>query len=167
MVNSIFELMKLRIYMKKDIIIKCGSYGMSMYLFLDGEALMYGIDNELIHIMTSGTHFNNEIDDLEDFSGKRICNVIAKTITTVGVIEREQLRTLFEAFPYWKKIIHRLNRKLYNRCKIHLKKYLEAKQIEPSYKNAFEEVERVSILDPMSNPPFSISLTVWIPCMMK
>ena len=167
MVNSIFEVMKVRVYMKRDIIIKCGSYGMSMYLFLDGESLMYGIDNELIHIMTSGTHFNNEIDDLEDFSGKRICNVIAKTITTVGVIEREQLRTLFEAFPYWKKIIYRLNRKLYNRCKIHLKKYLDAKQMETTYKVAFEEVERVSLLYLMSNPNFSISHTVLIQYTMR
>jgi len=59
MVNSIFELMKIRIYMNQEFIIKVGSYGRSLYLILDGDALMFGINNELICIMNSGTHFNN------------------------------------------------------------------------------------------------------------
>ena len=90
MVNSIFEVTKMRVYMSKDIIIKAGSFGMNLYLFLEGEAIMYGIDEEIIHIMTSGTHFNNDLGgDLEDFQGKRICHIVAKTICVVGVIEKD------------------------------------------------------------------------------
>jgi len=59
MVNSIFELMKIRVYMNQEFIIKAGSYGQNFYLILDGEALMFGINNDLICIMKSGTHFNN------------------------------------------------------------------------------------------------------------
>jgi hypothetical protein len=59
MVNSIFELMKIRVYMGNEFIVKCGTYGRSMYIILDGEALMFGINNELVCIMRSGTHYHN------------------------------------------------------------------------------------------------------------
>lgn len=94
MVNSIFEMVKIRTYMANDIIIKCGSYSKSLYLFLDGEALMFGINNELLCILSRGTHFNNLMGDdsiEKDFEGKRLCHIVAKTLTIVGVIEYDSL----------------------------------------------------------------------------
>ena len=66
MINSIFELMKIRTYMKNDIIVKCGSYGKSLYIFLDGEAIMFSINNELLCIMRRGTHYNNFMGEDEE-----------------------------------------------------------------------------------------------------
>lgn len=45
--------------MSSDFIIKGGSYGESLYVILDGEALMFGMNNEIIGIMKCGAHFNN------------------------------------------------------------------------------------------------------------
>lgn len=61
MVNSIFESMSIRIYMKHDFLIKAGSFGTNMYVILDGEALLFGINKELLGIMRSGTHFGSEL----------------------------------------------------------------------------------------------------------
>ena len=89
MVDSIFELMKIRVYMNQEFIVKAGSYGRNFYLILDGEALMFGINSELLCIMKSGTHFHNslDIDAAEDFNGKRLCHLIAKDIVVVGVLD--------------------------------------------------------------------------------
>ena len=106
--------MKIRIYMPNEFIIKCGSYGRGLYLFLDGEALVFGINNELLCILTSGTHFNNHMGDIPeyDFEGKRLLHLIAKSITIVGVIEEDSVKELFEAYPYWMLVITKLNRSL-------------------------------------------------------
>ncbi len=133
--------------MKNDFIVKCGSHGQSLYFFLDGEALLVGLNGDLMHIMTCGTHFNNELgqDVQEDFSGKRICHIIAKTLTVVGVINKENLKTLFEVYPYWQKIITRLNRSLYNKCRIAVKKYISELGYDDTYRNEFSAIEGVRI----------------------
>lgn len=61
MINSILSRIEKRVYLKKDFIIKAGSFGENLYIILDGEALVFGINNDLIGIMKSGTHFNNEM----------------------------------------------------------------------------------------------------------
>lgn len=104
MINSIFEIMKIRVYMNNEFIIKCGSYGRNLYLILDGEALLFGINNDLVCILGSGSHFNNELDDEEQetFEGKRICHIVAKSIVVVGVIDPEKLAMLFNVNPFFK-----------------------------------------------------------------
>lgn len=61
MSNSILELIEIRVYMSGDYVIKGGSYGEELYIILDGEGLLFGIDSELMAIMRCGTHFNNEL----------------------------------------------------------------------------------------------------------
>lgn len=50
--------------MRRDFIVKAGSYGTNLYIILDGEALVFGINNELLGIMKSGTHFNNDLGQM-------------------------------------------------------------------------------------------------------
>ena len=105
--------------MKNDIIVKAGSFGENMYIILDGEALLIGLNNDLLGIMRSGTHFNNDYGYTgnEFFEGKRITHLVAKTLTIMGVIEKSKLDLLFEAYPYCKLIVTRLNRSLYSKGK--------------------------------------------------
>ena len=64
MTNSILELIEMRVYMQGDFIIKGGSFGEEMFIILDGEGLLFGINSDLIAIMKCGTHFNNELGPL-------------------------------------------------------------------------------------------------------
>ena len=64
LINSIFARIEKRVYMRRDFIVKAGSYGTNLYIILDGEALVFGINNELIGIMKSGTHFNNDLGSI-------------------------------------------------------------------------------------------------------
>ena len=83
--------------MKKDFIVKAGSYGDNIYIILDGEALVFGMNNDLIGIMRSGTHFSNKLGSKikEDFNGKRIFHIVAKQLTVVGIISKEDANVLF------------------------------------------------------------------------
>jgi signal-transduction protein with cAMP-binding, CBS, and nucleotidyltransferase domain len=60
-VNSFIEQMEIRVYMPKDFIIKAGSNDENFYFILDGNALMFGIDDNLIGILSSGSHFSCNI----------------------------------------------------------------------------------------------------------
>eukprot|EP00347_Sterkiella_histriomuscorum_P000063 403377328 len=144
MLNSIFELMKIRVYMPSDIIVKCGSCGKKLYLFLDGEAIMFGINNELICIMGRGTHFNNimgEDTSEREFEGKRLCHLVAKTLTIVGVIEYDDLQALFQAYPYWKLLIIQLNRSLQKLSRACLQNYISLIGADISYQRELKAVE--------------------------
>jgi CRP-like cAMP-binding protein len=49
--------------MPKDFIIKAGSSDDDFYFILDGNVLMYGLDEHLIGILSSGAHFSNDCED--------------------------------------------------------------------------------------------------------
>ena len=121
--------------MRKDFIVKAGSYGKNLYIILDGEALVFGINNDLIGIMKSGTHFNNEMGSSakENFNGKRIVHIVAKSLTVVGVLRKKDFEIISEAYPYWHQIIIRLNRSIHNKAKKSLEKYSNAIGEDESY----------------------------------
>ena len=60
-VNSFVEQMEIRVYMPKEFIIKAGSNDEKFYFILDGDALMVGMDDNLIGILSSGSHFSCNI----------------------------------------------------------------------------------------------------------
>ncbi len=60
-VNSFIEQTEIRVYMPKDFIIKAGSEDENFYFILDGSALMFGIDDDLIGILCSGSHYSCEV----------------------------------------------------------------------------------------------------------
>lgn len=62
-VNSFIEQMEIRVYMPRDFIIKAGSDDSNLYFILDGNALMFGIDDNLIGILSSGSHYSCEVNN--------------------------------------------------------------------------------------------------------
>jgi len=50
------KLIKFRVYMRNDFIVKVGSWGSTTYLILDGEAAVLGINNEVMGLLKSGCH---------------------------------------------------------------------------------------------------------------
>jgi CRP-like cAMP-binding protein len=103
MVTSILEFMDIRTYIAKDIIIKCGSYGEDLFIILEGEALVFGINNELVGLMRHGSHFNNSYSesDAYDYKGKRLIHMVAKSHLILGVVDKKNLEKIFEAYPYF------------------------------------------------------------------
>lgn len=53
--------MEIRVYMPKEFIIKAGCNDEKFYFILDGDALMVGMDDNLIGILSSGSHFSCNI----------------------------------------------------------------------------------------------------------
>lgn len=53
----------------------------------------------------------------------------------VGVIDKQHLGVLFEAYPFWKQIVARLNRSIHSLAKKHLEKYLSKVGVENTYIN--------------------------------
>ena len=82
--------------MPEDYMIKGGSYGECMYLILNGEALLFGMDSSLIGILRAGTFFHNGcVPHTENYNHKRIVHVIAKSLMIVGVISKDNVDMLF------------------------------------------------------------------------
>ena len=133
--------------MNNEYIVKCGSYGRNLYLILDGEAVMFGINNELICILKSGTHFSNELEEdvVENYGGKRLCHLIAKSITVVGVLDQEIVNKLLEGYPFFKQLILKLNYALFKRCKDMLVKYKQTLGVEQTYEQEISMLENVSL----------------------
>lgn len=78
--------------MRNDFIVKVGSYGTNTYLLLDGEAAMFGINNELMGILKSGCHYSSDVPkNFNNFGKKRIIHLIARTLTIVGVFKKNDI----------------------------------------------------------------------------
>lgn len=81
--NSMIELVSLRVYLPREFIIKAGSHGQSLYFILEGEAVMIGLANDIIGILRTGSHYNIDIgtgDNSEEiYKGKRIFHLVSYT----------------------------------------------------------------------------------------
>lgn len=55
-----------------------------MYIILDGEAALFGINNELICFLRNGSHYMN--DDTENFDFRSPIHVVANSLVVVGLI---------------------------------------------------------------------------------
>ena len=109
--------------MAKEFIVIGGTYSTNTYVILDGEACVFGLNNEMIGIMRNGCHFSNDTKHV--FENKRLCHIVAKQITTVGIIERENLELLYEAYPEWKIKLTRLNELFQNSALASLQRYVD------------------------------------------
>jgi signal-transduction protein with cAMP-binding, CBS, and nucleotidyltransferase domain len=63
MVTTILQSMDIKPFMKSDMIVRLGSQSQDLFLILDGEALVFSINNELVGRLKKGSHFNNIISD--------------------------------------------------------------------------------------------------------
>jgi len=138
--NSILRALKVRVYLRKDFIVKVGSYGTNLYIMLDGEAAAFGINNELLGFMKSGSHFSNDIGG-PNFQNKRIVHLIARSLIIVGVLRHEDLETLYEAYPDWKEKVQTLNGIIHKVAAKNLTKYVKAINMENNLTNQVKCIE--------------------------
>ena len=79
--NSVIELIQIQVFMPREFIIKAGSIGDSLYMILDGEAVMIGLGNDIISVLRSGSHYDMDIGNgklSEDTHyGKRISHLVS------------------------------------------------------------------------------------------
>jgi hypothetical protein len=121
------RLIKIRVYMRNDFIVKVGSWGSTIYLVLDGEAAILGINNELMGLLKSGCHYSSDIPKKEHHYGrKRIVHLIAKTLTIVGVFKKQDIEYLYKCYPEWEKRMKLLNIIIRRAAMKHLSSYMKA-----------------------------------------
>ena len=77
--------------MPHEFIVKAGSYNECLYFILEGEAVIFGLGNQLLAIMRAGSHFNvdiGQIDPAQIYHGKRILHIVSTTQTAVAIVEK-------------------------------------------------------------------------------
>ena len=100
-----------RVYMDGDFIVIGGSSSMNTYFFLEGEAIILGLNEEFIGYIKSGGHYSNDLEDGNEliFDYKRPFHIVSKGITKVGILNNEKLKDLYIAFPKFKETLRTLN----------------------------------------------------------
>ena len=63
--NSIFRCMQIRSPMRHDFIVKAGHSTEETYIVLEGEVNVYGITNDLLGVLTNGSHFGLDLSETE------------------------------------------------------------------------------------------------------
>jgi hypothetical protein len=109
--NSILSKVKFRIYMDGDLIVKGGSYSSNTYIFLDGEGVIFALNEEFIAYIKSGGHYSNNLEEGDEnkFEYKRPIHIISKGISIIGIINLESLEELYDAYPYFKTKFQMIN----------------------------------------------------------
>mmetsp|Transcript_40599 Transcript_40599/g.39187 ORF Transcript_40599/g.39187 Transcript_40599/m.39187 type:complete len:134 (+) Transcript_40599:86-487(+) len=96
MCNSMMGFMEFRTYLANEFIIKGGSYGRQCFILLDGEAVMVGMDNSVLGVMSQGCHFNNDLmPEQETYAKKKTLHILTRTLSIVGVISIKNLRSMY------------------------------------------------------------------------
>jgi len=101
--NSILKRLETRKFLPKQFIAKIGEMGSDTFIILDGEVTMYGIDNECLGVLKSGSHISNILRDNmhPSLCKKRVAHLVVKQFAVVGVLAAEDAKTLGMAYPSW------------------------------------------------------------------
>jgi hypothetical protein len=69
--------------------IKAGSLGDGLIFLLEGQAVMMGLDNEVIAILRPGAHHHNELGgtDKEAYYGRRIFHLVSTQQTSIAYLD--------------------------------------------------------------------------------
>jgi len=57
---------------------------------------------QIIGLMQVGSHFGNDIGNKFNYNSKRICHMVSRQPSVIGVISKENLAMLYNSFPEWK-----------------------------------------------------------------
>lgn len=74
-------------------------------------------------------------------------HLVCQSLTTIGVIEKSHLQSLYEAFPDWKLLVQRMNYYTYQLGKLSLDRYSAQKNIFSNNKEEMFEMEMRAIED--------------------
>jgi hypothetical protein len=135
--NSILSCLEYRVYMDGDFIVIGGSSSMNTYIILEGEAIVFGLNEEFIAYIRSGGHYSNDLedDDEEVFEYKRPLHIVSKGISIVGILSINKLTKLYMAYPDFKKTLRALNKHFVSYVSKFCKKYLKSKDTKYSVPN--------------------------------
>jgi len=99
--NSIITLLEFRVYMDGDFIIIGGSTSQNTYIMLEGEAIIFSLNEKFMAYIKSGGHYSNDLspDDEDRFEYKRPLHMVSYGISVVGVLSKDHLYNLYTAYP--------------------------------------------------------------------
>jgi hypothetical protein len=135
--NSILTCLEYRVYMDGDFIVIGGSSSMNTYIILEGEAIVFGLNEEFIAYIKSGGHYSNNLedDDEEAFEYKRPLHIVSKGISIVGILSIDRLKELYMAYPDFKRTLRVLNKHFISYFSKFCRKYLKSKDTKYSIQN--------------------------------
>lgn len=107
LVNSILTLLEYRVYMDGDFIVIGGSISQNTYIFMEGEAVVLGLNEEFIAVIKSGGHYSNDLDpeDEDSFGYKRPLHIVSSGISIIGILNKTQLFDLYVAYPHFQETL--------------------------------------------------------------
>jgi len=61
---------------------------------------------EILGFMHAGAHYGNDLpEENHNYNNTRICHMIARKPTVIGIISIEDIHILYKSFPSWKQKI--------------------------------------------------------------
>ena len=99
--------MKVRVYLWRQMLLKIGGRGINSLIILDGEALVFGINQEFIGFLKPGAHFSNHRQ--LSYNDKHIANVVANSLMVVGYLGEDEVQLLQDTYPEWFEKFRKLN----------------------------------------------------------
>ena len=135
--NSILTILEYRVYMNGDFIVVGGSSSMNTYIILEGEAVVFGLNEEFIAFIKSGGHYSNDLEDGDEYTynHKRPLHIVSKGISIVGVLNVDKLKELYIAYPEFKDKMRTLNKHFVGYVQKFCRKYLKSKAVLYSANN--------------------------------
>lgn len=98
LLRSIFNVMKIEFFSIGEFIIKIGDKSESMFFLLEGEADVLDLEGtKVLANLEAGAHFGEANIILGN--DMRTASIMATQICTVGLLEKEELEIIFDAFP--------------------------------------------------------------------
>lgn len=103
LIHSFAELVRFQVFMPREFIIKAGSHGDGLIFIMEGQAVMMGLDNDVIAILRPGTHHHNEfgVSEKETYHGRRLFHLVSHQQTSIGFLDMRGIKKMFQAFPDW------------------------------------------------------------------
>lgn len=103
-IRSVFKIMKIEIILPGDALIKIGDRSFDMFYLLKGKVDVVDLEGtKVLATLKTGAHFG-EVNILLK-NDMRTATIIPTKLCTVGILSKQQLKMLFQAFPYWKRNI--------------------------------------------------------------
>ena len=141
--------------MRHDFLLKAGHSTEDTFIILEGKVKVYGITNELLGILTNGSHFGLDLSKMatelefsdipeqfqsilqmdspkDNFKNKSTVHLVTKSYVTIGVISKSDRKVLYKAYPFLKYKMQMVNRLMFQLGKRNLEQYARSKELDPS-----------------------------------
>ena len=150
--GNLIDLMEIKTYVKKDIVIHGGELSNSIYFLLDGEIYLVGLNNAKIgRIMTGG--FIPTYMEKRPIQ-RRIANCMAmyyilqfiylRQTCSVGILSQEKITLLLDLYPQLAEKLNFAANFIFDCCVPSFESYIASLSIPQTLQGAREELEHVT-----------------------